>query len=614
MKNKLLRIFLSCTLLPVMKLTCAEGIVKTALFIAAYLIVGFETLKEAAEGIIGREPFDECFLMAVATLGAAALGDFTESVAVMIFFCLGEMFEDIAVDKSRNSITALMDIRPDTAVLLGDNGETETVSPEKVGIGRLILVRPGEKIPIDGVIVEGESSLNTAALTGESLPTEVMPGSEVQSGCINLSGVLRIRTTKLFGESAASKILELMENAAESKAKSESFITKFARVYTPAVCASALVLALLPPVIRLLSGNSAEWGTWVYRALTFLVISCPCALVISIPLTFFAGLGGAGREGILIKGSNFMETLSKVKTVVLDKTGTLTKGVFEITEIQPVGMGRDELLEYAALCEGFSNHPIAEGIRHAYGKPCDGSRVTDLREIGGQGICAEVDGTDIAVGNHRLMELLNIEYEVCEKTGTLVYVAVGGKYCGYLLISDMIRPEAKEAVALLRKSGVEKLIMLTGDNEKSASYAAEALSIDMFYAKLLPSDKVGRVEELLSEDGKLAFAGDGINDAPVIKRADVGIAMGAIGSDAAIESADVVLMDDDPRKIARAINISRRTLRIVYENIIFAVGVKLACLVLGAFGVAGMWMAIFADVGVMVIAVLNAMRALGQRS
>lgn len=613
MRSRLLRIIFSAVAVLVMNFSGVDGALKIALFIAAYLTVGFDTLKEAVEGIIEREPFDESFLMAAATIGAALLGDYTESIAVMIFFCLGEMFEDIAVDKSRDSISALMDIRPDSAELLDENGESVAVSPEKVNIGQIILVRPGEKIPIDGIIIDGESSLNTSALTGEGLPVDVTVGSEVQSGCINLSGVLKICTTKLFGESTASKILELMENASESKSKSESFITKFARVYTPAVCFSAIALAVIPPAIRLLTGNSPEWGTWVYRALTFLVISCPCALVISIPLTFFAGLGGAGKAGILIKGSNFMETLSKVKTVVFDKTGTLTKGVFALTEIHPIDIEEEKLLEYAALCESFSSHPVAAGILRAYGKPCDSSRVSELREMSGHGICAKVDGVDVALGNHRLFDSLGIEYESAGRIDTVIYAAVSGKYCGYLLISDEVKENAKEAVNLLRKSGVENVVMLTGDNEAAAEDAAEKLGIDKVFSRLLPQDKVSKVEELLHDGKKLAFAGDGINDAPVIARADVGIAMGAMGSDAAIEAADVVLMDDDPRKIAKAISVSRRTIQIVYENIYLAIGVKLACLILGALGAAGMWAAIFADVGVMVIDVLNAMRALKEK-
>ena len=586
---------------------------KWALFLLPYLVVGHEVLEEAVEGIREREPFDENFLMAVATVGAMALGEYTEGVAVMLFYKIGELFESVAVGRSRRSITELMDIRPDSADVERPDGSVETVSPDEVPVGSVIVVKPGGKVPIDGVVLTGTSTLDTAALTGESVPRTVREGDSVQSGCINLTGLLRVETTKEFGESTASKILELVENAAASKARSENFITKFARYYTPAVCFSALALFLLPPLASLLSGGAAEWSKWLYRALTFLVISCPCALVISIPLTFFAGLGGASRAGVLIKGSNFMETLSQVRCVVFDKTGTLTKGVFEVTEVAPEGMSEKELLELAAHAECGSTHPIAQSLIRAFGGEPDRSRVSDVEELSGRGVTAKVDGRVVAAGNKKLMDALGIPCETVSGAGSVIYAAVDGRYAGHVLISDVIKPSAAEAVAAVKRMGVKKTVMLTGDGSLIAAETAAELGMDEVYAELLPGDKVSKVEELLSSLGrneKLAFAGDGINDAPVLTRSDVGIAMGALGSDAAIEAADVVLMDDDPGKIAKAIGISRKCLRIVYENIAFAIGVKLACLVLGALGVTNMWAAIFADVGVMVIAVINAVRAL----
>lgn len=586
---------------------------KWALFLVPYLIIGYDVLIEAGEGVINRQPFDENFLMAVATVGALALGEYTEGVAVMLFYQIGELFESVAVGKSRRSIAELMDIRPDSADVERPDGSIETVDPDEVEIGAVIVVKPGGKVPIDGVVLTGTSSLDTAALTGESVPRTVRPGDSVQSGCINLSGLLRIETTKEFGQSTASKILELVENASSNKSRSENFITKFARYYTPAVCFSALGLFLLPPAASMLFGGAGEWSKWLYRALTFLVISCPCALVISIPLTFFAGLGGASRAGVLIKGSNYMETLSKVKCVVFDKTGTMTKGVFEVTSILPEGMSEKELLELAAHAECGSTHPIALSLIRAFGHEPDRNRVSGIEEISGHGVRAKVDGMDVAVGNRKLMGALGIECEAVSGIGTAVYAAVDGRYAGYILISDVIKPGAAEAVADIKRIGVRKTVMLTGDAEAIAGETAKILGVDEVYAELLPGDKVSKVEKLLSALGKnekLAFVGDGINDAPVLTRSDIGIAMGALGSDAAIEAADVVLMDDDPGKIAKAIGISRKCLRIVYENIVFAIGVKLICLVLGALGAANMWAAIFADVGVMVIAVINAIRAL----
>mgnify|MGYP004568959573 FL=1 len=612
-KNLLYRIIAAIVLTVALELSPADGWLKFVLFIIPYLTIGYETLIKAWKGIRKGQPFDENFLMAVATVGAIALGDYREGVAVMIFYQIGELFEKIAVGKSRRSIGQLMDIRPDYANIEDENGQLVKHDPDEIAIGTVIVVQPGEKIPIDGVIVDGTSVLDTAALTGESLPRSVGAGDEVISGCINESGLLRIRTTREFGESTASKILELVENASSRKSKSEAFISKFARIYTPAVCYSALALAIVPPVVNLIAGNPADAGTWIYRALTFLVISCPCALVISIPLSFFAGIGGASSAGVLIKGSNFMETLSKVKYVVFDKTGTMTKGVFEVAGIHHSAIEEKKLLEYAALAESYSTHPISQSLQRAYGEMLDKSRVSNVQEISGHGVIADVDGHQVAAGNHRLMAQLGIEFRECSQAGTVVHVAIDGKYCGHILICDVVKPDAKEAISALKRIGVSKTVMLTGDGDKAAQSVAAELGIDEVHSQLLPEDKVTKVEELLQakqKDEMLAFVGDGINDAPVLSRADIGIAMGALGSDAAIEAADVVLMDDNPLKIAKAIRISRKCLRIVYENIYFAIGVKLVCLVLGAVGIANMWVAIFADVGVMIIAVLNAIRAL----
>ena len=612
-KNLLYRIIVAIVLTVALELSPADGWLKFVLFLIPYLTIGYETLIKAWKGIRKGQPFDENFLMAVATVGAIALGDYREGVAVMIFYQIGELFEKIAVGKSRRSIGQLMDIRPDYANIEDENGQLVKHDPDEIAIGTVIVVQPGEKIPIDGVIVDGTSVLDTAALTGESLPRSVGAGDEVISGCINESGLLRIRTTREFGESTASKILELVENASSRKSKSEAFISKFARIYTPAVCYSALALAIVPPVVNLIAGNSADAGTWIYRALTFLVISCPCALVISIPLSFFAGIGGASSAGVLIKGSNFMETLSKVKYVVFDKTGTMTKGVFEVAGIHPSAIEEKKLLEYAALAESYSTHPISQSLQRAYGEMLDKSRVSNVQEISGHGVIADVDGHQVAAGNHRLMAQLGIEFRECSQAGTVVHVAIDGKYCGHILICDVVKPDAKEAISALKRIGVSKTVMLTGDGDKVAQSVAAELGIDEVHSQLLPEDKVTKVEELLQakqKDEMLAFVGDGINDAPVLSRADIGIAMGALGSDAAIEAADVVLMDDNSLKIAKAIRISRKCLRIVYENIYFAIGVKLICLVLGAVGIANMWVAIFADVGVMIIAVLNAIRAL----
>ena len=612
-KNLLYRIIAAIVLTVALELSPADGWLKFVLFIIPYLTIGYETLIKAWKGIRKGQPFDENFLMAVATVGAIALGDYREGVAVMIFYQIGELFEKIAVGKSRRSIGQLMDIRPDYANIEDENGQLVKHDPDEIAIGTVIVVQPGEKIPIDGVIVDGTSVLDTAALTGESLPRSVGAGDEVISGCINESGLLRIRTTREFGESTASKILELVENASSRKSKSEAFISKFARIYTPAVCYSALALAIVPPVVNLIAGNPADAGTWIYRALTFLVISCPCALVISIPLSFFAGIGGASSAGVLIKGSNFMETLSKVKYVVFDKTGTMTKGVFEVAGIHHSAIEEKKLLEYAALAESYSTHPISQSLQRAYGEMLDKSRVSNVQEISGHGVIADVDGHQVAAGNHRLMAQLGIEFRECSQAGTVVHVAIDGKYCGHILICDVVKPDSKEAISALKRIGVSKTVMLTGDGDKAAQSVAAELGIDEVHSQLLPEDKVTKVEELLQakqKDEMLAFVGDGINDAPVLSRADIGIAMGALGSDAAIEAADVVLMDDNPLKIAKAIRISRKCLRIVYENIYFAIGVKLVCLVLGAVGIANMWVAIFADVGVMIIAVLNAIRAL----
>ena len=590
--------------------------VRLALYLADYYVIGGDILKKAWKGIRNKQVFDECFLMAVATIGALALaiyenGDYLEAIAVMLFYQIGELFQSYAVGKSRRNISELMDIRPDYANVERD-GVLEKVDPDEVEIGTIIVVQPGEKVPIDGIVEEGASSLNTSALTGESVPREVKAGDEIISGCINLSGVLKIRTTHEFGESTVSKILDLVENASSRKSKSEDFISKFARYYTPAVCYGALALAILPPIISLIAGVNPAWGQWIYRALTFLVISCPCALVISIPLSFFAGIGGASREGVLVKGSNYLETLSEVTTVVFDKTGTLTRGVFEVTGVHHSTLEEEKLLEYTALAESASSHPISKSLQTAYGKPLDRSRVSDIQEISGEGVTAQVDGHSIAAGNRKLMKRLGIEYMDCHKTGTIVHVALDGAYAGHIVISDLLKPTAKPAMEALRAAGITQTVMLTGDIDAVAQATAKDLGIDTVYSELLPGDKVSKVEELLGKQhkGKLAFVGDGINDAPVLSRADISIAMGAMGSDAAIEAADVVLMDDDPLKISKAVKISRKCLRIVHENIVFAIGVKLLCLLLGALGIANMWAAIFADVGVMILAVLNAIRAL----
>ena len=612
-KKVLVRIIAAAVLLVVFSQISVNPYLKFALFMIPYLIIGYDILKKAFKGIMNRQIFDENFLMAVATVGAIALGDYKEGTAVMLFYQIGELFQSYAVGKSRKNISELMDIRPDYANV-ERNGQVEKVDPDEVEIGSIIMVRPGEKVPIDGVIVEGTSTLNTSALTGESLPREVKEEDDVISGCINMTGVLRIRTTREFGESTVSKILDLVENSSSKKSRSENFISKFAKYYTPAVCYGALALAIIPPVVNLLFlGAAADWGEWIYRALTFLVISCPCALVISIPLSFFAGIGGASREGVLVKGSNYLETLANTKYVVFDKTGTMTQGVFEVNGIHHNTIENEKVLEYAALAEAYSSHPISISLKKAYGKEIDKNRVSDVEEISGNGVVVKVDGKEVAVGNVKLMKRLNIEYTECSHVGTVVHVAIEGKYAGHILISDRLKPHAKEAVAELKRSGVKKAVMLTGDADTVAEQVAGELGITDVYSELLPADKVSKVEELLSKKGekeKLAFVGDGINDAPVLSRADIGIAMGALGSDAAIEAADIVLMDDDPLKIAKAIRISRKCIRIVYENIYFAIGIKIICLVLGALGIANMWLAIFADVGVMVIAVLNAIRAL----
>ena len=612
-KKMFIRIIISTALIIILSLLPVEGYVQFALFMIPYLVIGYDILKKAWKGILNRQAFDENFLMAVATIGAIALKDYKEGVAVMLFYQIGELFQSYAVGKSRKNISELMDIRPDYANV-EKNGTLCQVDPDEVEVGTVIVVQPGEKVPIDGVVVEGQSTLNTSALTGESLPREVGCDDEIISGCINLNGVLKIRTTREFGESTVSKILDLVENSSSKKSRSENFISKFAKYYTPAVCYSALALVIIPPIVRMaVMGLSPEWGDWIYRALTFLVISCPCALVISIPLSFFAGIGGASNQGILVKGSNYLETLSQTKYVVFDKTGTMTKGVFEVAGIHHSDMSDDKLLEYAALAECASSHPISKSLKKAYGKAIDRSRVTDIEEISGNGVIAKVDGISVAAGNTKLMDHLGIKYIDCHHVGTIVHMAVDGKYAGHILIADIIKPHAKEAIQALKKAGVRKTVMLTGDTKKVADQVAAELAIDEVYSELLPADKVTKVEALLSAKGekeKLAFVGDGINDAPVLSRADIGIAMGALGSDAAIEAADVVLMDDDPLKISKAIRISRKCLRIVYENIWFALGIKGICLLLGALGIANMWMAIFADVGVMVIAVLNATRAL----
>ena len=611
-KKMLIRIIIAAVLIVVFSLLPAEGYLRFVLFMIPYLVIGYDILKKAFKGILNKQVFDENFLMAVATVGAILLGDYSEGVAVMLFYQIGELFQSYAVGKSRRNISELMDIRPDYANIEKD-GTLEQVDPDEVEIGTIIVVQPGEKVPIDGVITEGTSTLNTSALTGESLPRDAKAGDEVISSCINMTGLLKIRTTKEFGESTVSKILELVENSSSRKSKSENFISKFAKYYTPAVCYGALALAFIPPIVLLIMGKSAMWGDWIYRALTFLVISCPCALVISIPLSFFAGIGGASNQGILVKGSNYLETLAQTKYVVFDKTGTMTQGVFEVSGIHHNEMPDEKLLEYAALAECSSSHPISKSLQKAYGKPIDRNRVTDIEEISGNGVIAKVDGISVAAGNTKLMNRLGIAYQDCHHVGTVVHMAIDGKYAGHILISDIIKPHAKEAIAELKKAGISKTVMLTGDSKRVADQVAEELGIQEVYSELLPADKVSRVEELLnqkSEKAKLAFVGDGINDAPVLSRADIGIAMGALGSDAAIEAADIVLMDDDPLKISKAIKIARKCIRIVYENIYFAIGIKILCLILGALGIANMWVAIFADVGVMILAVLNAIRTL----
>ena len=612
-KKMLTRIIIAAVLLVILSFLPVDGYLKMALYMVPYLVIGYDILKKAWKGILNKQVFDENFLMAVATIGAIVLGDYKEGVAVMLFYQIGELFQSYAVGKSRRNISELMDIRPDYANIEVD-GNLEQVDPDEVEIGTIIVVQPGEKVPIDGIVTEGKSTLNTSALTGESVPRDISVGEEVISGCINLSGVLKIQTTKEFGESTVSKILDLVENSSSKKSKSENFISKFAKYYTPAVCYGALALAILPPLVRLLfMGASPEWGDWIYRALTFLVISCPCALVISIPLSFFAGIGGASNQGVLVKGSNYLETLSQTKCVVFDKTGTMTRGVFEVSGIHHNEMEDAKLLEYAALAECSSSHPISKSLQKAYNKSIDRNRVTDIEEISGHGVVAKVDGITVAAGNEKLMEKLGISYVSCSHVGTIVHLALDGKYAGHILISDVIKPHAKEAIKELKKAGVTKTVMLTGDRKNVADAVASELGIKEVYSELLPADKVTKVEELLAnkeEKDKLAFVGDGINDAPVLSRADIGIAMGALGSDAAIEAADIVLMDDDPLKISKAIKIAKKCIRIVYENIYFAIGIKVLCLILGALRIANMWMAIFADVGVMVIAVLNAIRTL----
>lgn len=621
-KKMLTRIVISSVLLTVIHFLPVSGVLRFILYLLPYLVIGYDILIKAVKGIRNRQPFDESLLMAVATIGALAIavyedGDYTEAIAVMLFYQIGEWFQSYAVGRSRRNISELMDIRPDYANV-EQNGRLEQVDPDEVETGSVIVVQPGEKVPIDGVVIDGKSTLNTSALTGESLPRDASAGDEIISGCINLTGVLKIRTTKEFGESTVSKILDLVENASSRKSRSEAFITKFARIYTPAVVYSAAALAVLPPLVRIFGlGLAADWGTWIYRALTFLVISCPCALVISIPLSFFAGIGGASHAGVLVKGSNYLETLSRTKCVVFDKTGTLTRGVFEVNEVHHNELDREQILEYAALAECASSHPISRSLQRAYGKEPDRSRVTDIRELSGNGVMAKVDGIDVAAGNSKLMDRLGVKWIDCHEAGTIIHMAVDGQYAGHIVISDVEKPHAGEAVRALKAAGVEKIVMLTGDSRKVAERVAADLGIDEVHAELLPADKVARVEQLLAENtgrGKLAFVGDGINDAPVLSRADIGIAMGAMGSDAAIEAADIVLMDDDPLKISLAIRISRKCLGIVYQNIWFAIGIKLICLVLGAAGIANMWLAIFADVGVMILAVLNAIRALFVRT
>ena len=614
----LARILITAFMVITLKFIPITGILQMVLYLTAYLVIGYDILKKAGKGILNRQIFDENFLMAIATVGAFSLaiyeqsGDYVEAIAVMLFYQIGELFQNIAVGKSRKNISELMDIRPDYANIEVD-GKLEQVDPDEVEIGTVIVVQPGEKVPIDGVIIDGVSILNTSALTGESLPRDAKAGDEVISGCINMTGVLKIRTMREFGESTVSKILELVENSSSRKSKSENFISKFAKYYTPAVCYGALALAFIPPIVFLIMGKPAMWGDWIYRALTFLVISCPCALVISIPLSFFAGIGGASNQGVLVKGSNYLETLAQTSYVVFDKTGTMTQGVFEVSGVHHNEISDEKLLEYAALAECSSSHPISKSLQKAYGKPIDRNRVTDIEEISGNGVTAKVDGISVAAGNAKLMKRLGISYQECHHVGTVIHMAVDGKYEGHILISDILKPHAKEAIAELKKAGIKKTVMLTGDSKRVADQVAKELGIGEVYSELLPADKVSKVEELLhqkSEKEKLAFVGDGINDAPVLSRADIGIAMGALGSDAAIEAADIVLMDDDPLKISKAIKIARKCIHIVYENIYFAIGIKILCLILGALGIANMWMAIFADVGVMIIAVLNAIRTL----
>lgn len=618
-KKMLIRILITIVLLVALNLVHLKGLVNLGLYLVVYLVIGYDILRKAGKGILNRRVFDENFLMAIATVGAFALaiyeksGDYNEAIAVMLFYQIGELFQSYAVGKSRKNISELMDIRPDYANIERD-GKLEKVSPDEVAVGSIIIVQPGEKVPLDGIITEGNSTLNTSALTGESLPRDAKESDEIISGCININGVLKIRTTKEFGESTVSKILELVENSGARKSKSEKFISKFAKVYTPFVCYSALALAFLPPLIRMLLLHlTPDWDVWVYRALTFLVISCPCALVISVPLSFFAGIGGASKEGILIKGSNYLETLSETKFVVFDKTGTLTKGVFEVSAVHHSEIAEEKLIEYAALAECASSHPISKSLREAYGKEIDRNRVNDIEEISGEGVISKVDGSTVAAGNGKLMQRLNIPYHECRSAGSIVHMAIDGEYAGHIVISDIVKPNAEKAIKELKKAGITKTIMLTGDRKKAAEQVANSLNVDEVYCELLPADKVAKVEELLnakSEKAKLAFVGDGINDAPVLTRADIGIAMGAMGSDAAIEAADIVLMDDNPLQIAKAIKISRKCLGIVYQNIVFALVIKFGCLFLGAVGLANMWLAIFADVGVMIIAVLNAIRAL----
>ncbi len=613
-KKAMIRIIIAVVLVGLISLLPVKGYIRFALFMIPYLVIGYDILRKAVKGIMNRQVFDENFLMAVATIGAIALGDYTEGVAVMIFYQIGELFQSYAVGKSRRNISELMDIRPDYANVETENGELEQVDPDEVEIGSVIVVQPGEKVPIDGVIIEGKSTLNTSALTGESLPREAEVDDEIVSGCINMTGVLRIKTTKEFGESTVSKILDMVENASSRKSRSENFISKFAHYYTPIVCYCAAALAVLPPLVSILFLHIApDWGEWIFRALTFLVISCPCALVISIPLSFFAGIGGASRSGVLVKGSNYMETLAQTSCVVFDKTGTLTQGVFAVSSIYPEGMSEDQLLEYAALAESYSGHPISRSLQKAYGKGIDKNRIADVEEISGNGVKAAIDGKEVSVGNDKLMKKLGVSYKELNEVGTVVYVAVDQIFAGSILISDQPKPTAAAAIKALNKAGIRKTVMLTGDRRNVAEHVAKELGISEYYAELLPADKVSGVEKLLAGQRsreKLAFVGDGINDAPVLSRADIGIAMGAMGSDAAIEAADIVLMDDDPMKIAKAIKIARKCIRIVYENIYFAIGIKVICLILGALGIANMWAAIFADVGVMVIAVLNAIRAL----